>query len=171
MQSDGDMVLDFDTARSLDPIILTSGVLTFDYDTTLGNKIINIQLDGFQSDGMDEPINDESYYYSEAPDLSGEFAFTLKRDVAGDTPGVKEDLGLHVRWVTDGNGRADVLATGGDLPNMEPPAERMEIFECWDEFFIQVYTQETTFSSEGDPIAGWTTGDDGLCSFSEADFW
>ena len=105
------------------------------------------------------------------PDLSGDFTFTLVRDVVEETPDLKEDVSINVRWIPEGDARADVLVTDGNLPTMVPPYERFEISECWDSIFDQVYLQETSYPAGGEPELGWPAGDPAHCVFSDPEFF
>ena len=174
LKSVGIMVLDFDTMKSLDQTTVASGVITFDYDTAGDGRVINVMLDGFQDGEMDEP-GDATYSYQENADLSGQYGFSLVADVHQDDPErqdlvLKENLSYHIRWTAAGNGRADVLVTGGDLPNVTPAVESFYVSECWDEFFNQVFLQQTVMLAAGDPWEGEPIGDGTQCIFAEAVF-
>ena len=59
---------------------------------------------------------------------------------------------LRTRWAPDGRGRADVIATDGDLGPSVAHA-----IQCWDSTFVSRYEvtriDGQTLSEDGDPIA------------------
>ncbi len=174
LKSVGTMILDFDQAKVLDETQKASGVITFDYDTAGEGRAIDVKLEGFQDEDMEEPAN-AKYSYLENADLSGEYGFSMVADVHQDDPDnqdltLKENLSYHIRWVAAGNGRADVLVTGGDFPNIEPPVDSFHVSECWDQFFNQTFMQQTVVQTGADPWSGDPVGDATLCVFPDADF-
>jgi hypothetical protein len=174
LKSVGTMVLDFDQAKVLDETMKASGVITFDYDTTGDGRAIDVNLEAFQDEDMEEAA-DATYSYLENADLSGEYGFSMVADVHQDDPDrqdltLKENLSYHIRWVAEGNGRADVLVTGGDFPNIDPPVDSFHMSECWDEFFNQIYLQQTVVQTGLEPWSGEPVGDVAGCVFADADF-
>jgi len=174
LHSKGTMALDFAMLHSLDPSTKTTGTLTFDYDTTNMRREILISFAAFQDEHMAEPM-DAIYSFREETDLSGEYSFSLTADVHRDDPRyeeltLKEDLSYHIRWQADGKGRADVQVTEGDLPHLTPPFVSYQVSECWDEFFNQVFRQETVNPVIGDPFQSEPLGDAAQCVFTEPDF-
>ena len=59
--------------------------------------------------------NDALYKYSENGDHSGSFEFVTKADVDHDPLGVQETLAIKSVWLSTGQGKSDVGATGGSL--------------------------------------------------------
>ena len=170
----GTLKLIFDTARELDETQKATGVLSVAYDTADENRDVDIIFENFQADDMEEPVN-ATYHYSEGADRSGEFGFDLIGDIHKDDPDrqdlvKRENLAIFVRWKKEGNGRADVRVTGGDLPDIEPPFESWESSECWDELFNQVYLQEQANPVAGDPYLGDPVGEESACAFAEPQF-
>jgi len=80
------------------------------------------------------------YRYTEAADLSGTFDFISNMDIhADDDPRLdrRELLQVRSRWLAIGPGRADVIATHGDLPI----GTQVDLEECWDDAFVRTYVR------------------------------
>lgn len=172
--SSGNLKLIFDTFSEVDRTQKTTGVLSFEYDTTGENREVDIIFEDFQAPDMEEKVN-ATYHYSEGSGRSGEFGFDLIGDIHKDDPDrqhlvKRENLSIFARWMKDGSGRADVRVTGGDLPTIEPPFESWESSECWDELFNQVYLQEQANPVEGETYFGDPVGDESACVFAEPQF-
>ena len=174
LKSDGFMELDYDMASNLDETTQAVGKLTFVYDTTQNHRIIDITFEDFMDQNMDEPIN-AVYSYAEEADHSGSYGFNMTADVHKDDPQnqdltLKEKMTINVRWTAEGSGRADVKVTDGDLPLVQPPFEKYQVSECWDQYFNQVFIQDKAYPVNMDPYEGTVVGDDSLCVYTEAVF-
>jgi hypothetical protein len=64
---------------------------------------------------------------------AGELDITGKAALDNTKPMVLEDVDLKNRWDSTGAGRADVIATGGNLPS------ELNVVECWSSSFSRVY--------------------------------
>lgn len=174
LKSRGSVVWDFESAGALDPTVEAEGMLAIDYDSTTGVRFVDMTFTEFKDKHMDEAVN-ATYMYDEKPDLSGTFVFTIFADVHKDDPEhaeltAKEDLSIHARWLAGGSGRADVLVTGGDLLTSEPPFDGYQVSECWDDYFNQVYFQETVYPVGTVPWSAPVVGDPAACVFNQPEF-
>jgi hypothetical protein len=132
----GNLHVDSDLARMLDPNNLSDQNYFVHYDNTGSQRIVAI---AFQKAGS----NDAGYQYAQNPDGSGSFQFASLQDVDGD--GTLETLGINSRWLATGAGRADVAAEGGSL------AAPQGMTECWDASFGRTFFQQNGHLVEGDP--------------------
>ena len=86
-----------------------------------------------------DPMATSSLYrYTEAADRSGTFDFISNLDIhADDDPALdrREVLRVRSRWLATGPGRADIVATHGDLVS----GAQLDAVECWDAAFVQTY--------------------------------
>ncbi len=135
----GDWTYHLTAAHGLDPIANDStGDVAVAY--ALGaERTLEVRLDGVQ--GPHDPMAGSSLYrYTEAADGAGTFDFISNLDVhAEDDPALdrRELLRVRSRWLPTGPGRADVVATHGDLP----AGEQVDVVECWDDGFLRSYVR------------------------------
>jgi len=167
----GNLTIDFDAARELDPTRQEAGTMDVDYDTISDGRRIDISFSQFQDlrpDHMDEPM-DADYHYHNRADNSGEFEFVFFLDIHqddwGDAYPEKETVTTLTQWQTDGAGGATRVVEGGDLAQVEVegftiPLDRIDQVECWDAQFARTYYrmdfvftdgQTATIEEEGDP--------------------
>ncbi len=100
------------------------------------------------------------YRYTEAADQAGTFDFISNLDIhKDDAPEQdrRELLQVRSRWLPTGPGRADVVATHGDLPE----GMQVDLTECWDDAFMRSYVR---YDVAGDSKE---EGDVGLCPFED----
>ena len=172
-RGEGYLNIDFDVVAAVDTTSKLRGSLDVTFDTAEGRNI-DIVYNQFQDlDENEEPF-DATYHYAENADLSGEFRFTASGDIHKDDWGnqypEKEDWVVTTRWQSEGAGRSDVTATGGDMDATTPPVEKFLISECWgDDFGVTYYTMQvetSTGETYTDPTAA---GEESSCVFEEAD--
>ena len=124
------------------------GVVKFDYDLNPTDSIPEMEIRvRLTEDEIAEAVANKvkaDYEYDEESDGSGELEFSTKRDVTGGS--AQERVGILARWVSSGDGRADVLLKGGDLD------QEVTVLECWDDSFLRVYYHDTAgiHPTEGD---------------------
>ncbi len=78
-------------------------------------------------------------------------------DVSDEKNTAKEDVQIRSRWNAQGEGRADITLSGGDVPQTYGTVSAIE---CWDSSFARVYYGD---SVEYAP----TEGDVAACAYSE----
>lgn len=178
----GEFLVDFTTARAIDPTVDESGLVMVDYDTITDGRRIDIEYDDFYSedweDGSGPPeAIDATYNYYNHADNTGTFLFDWWDDVhvgtTYDQYDAMEHLWFSTRWEAVGSGRSDVIVTDGDLPQIGIDfygfsGDEWDASECWGEDFLRDYYIETFILVNGDEYNA-EEGDDALCVF-DADF-
>lgn len=122
----GTLVLDFDAIAGLGSSAPMQGVFHVGYDTRGGAVAIELALE------------QGTYTFEEDAEKNGAFVFSVAADVHSGEESPRpalERLGIHARWRSDGSGRTDVVASGGDL------ALPAYASECWDAAFLTTYTE------------------------------
>ncbi len=157
----GTWSFDMTAAHALDPIAHKAiGQVAVAYDLADGRSL-EVRFTDVQGPG-DPMTNSSLYRYTEAPDLSGSLDFISNLDVhADDNPDLdrRELTRVRTRWDATGAGRADVLASHGDLP----PGTRVDVTECWNDGFLRVYASFAREAGEH------TEGDAGDCVYADAE--
>jgi hypothetical protein len=148
----GAFTMDFDTAERLDPVGNDGeGVLDVVYDLDSDPRSITMDWATLQAtpQGGEEAVT-LHYEYAEHSDGSGDFAFAIHGDL-DDSGSLWEDASVRSQWLPTGEGRADVMISGGDLG-----AIVVEGTECWDAGFGRTYWTDSQ---------GWapTEGDAASC--------
>ncbi|MBM4320624.1 MAG: hypothetical protein FJ125_11845 [Deltaproteobacteria bacterium] len=156
-------------ARELDPIAHDSiGDVSVAYD--IGDaRNLEVSFAGVQ--GPHDPVViDALYRYTEAEDGSGTFDFISNLDVDREENPARdrrELVQVRSRWLARGDGRSDVLASHGDLPQ----GMKADVIECWDNAFVRTYVSYAVAadrSEEGD-AASWPYADRQLPTFAGFD--
>src|SRR5438067_1100133 len=113
----GTFTIDFDAAERVNPVDNNAqGQVAVAYDL-VGRRL---QM------GIDNLQGHFDYDYSEATDGGGNMVFESIADT--DDPGTQsEDSVIRSRWLSTGDGRADVRISGGDLGTVEVTGS-----QCWD---------------------------------------
>jgi hypothetical protein len=153
----GTFTLDMDAARTLPENDGNVGRIDVAYARPGWSAEVTIDVEFTQV--RDEETfgrNDASYRYRRQPGAGGAFEFSILKDIQNDGSAL-EKLTIKSRWKQTGTGRADVKASGGDLP-VEATAN-----ECWDDDFKSRY-----LSASWDPQLGW--GALGACAFPTAEY-
>ncbi|MBU0551170.1 hypothetical protein KKF91_02050 [Myxococcota bacterium] len=134
----GGWTFDMTAAHQLDPIAHPAiGEVTMDHTQGQGARALEVTFDEVQ--GPHDPmINSSLYRYTEAADGAGTFDFISNLDIhEDDQPQLtrRELLQVRARWLASGPGRADIIATHGDLPQ----GIQADLIECWDSAFMRSY--------------------------------
>lgn len=120
------------------------------------------------SDGSDEPL-DHVAHYAQYADLSGVLVHAVHDyDLHQGEPGKEalEDAALISRWDASGAGRADLLATGGDVAAQG--LEGAAITQCWSAMTYQSVFEAVTIKwPEHDAQTIQATGNYSACAFGE----
>ncbi len=156
----GSLVLDWDAAGTLPEHGKEMGKATINYIRTAPGTQAQVIAKFMQVQDDDHPGRrvDADYQYGENPDGSGTLEFTYTPDPASVTEGPAR-FTFSSRWLSTGTGRADVKATGGEIPaDTEATAS-----ECWDTFFKSTY-----MAASWDTTVGW--GDASACAFATASY-
>ncbi len=135
----GQLEVNFSTLNTLDPTTHSAtGAIAFVHDNTADPRTVDVHFGNFL-DGTPgaTPLN-ATYHYAEHADTSGSFQFATRTNFDNDANGVLEDVTLLSRWLASGAGRADLIASGGDLP----AGFVVHATECWDANFARVFYTE-----------------------------
>ncbi len=150
----GSWVYDMTAAHALEPIAHAStGRVEVVYALS-DVRSLEVHFDRVQSRN-DPNVASTLYRYTEDADRSGTLDYIANLDIhADDDPTMdrRELLQVRSRWEGEGPGRADVLATHGDLPD----GVAADMVECWDDAYARSYVhlKYARFEQiEGDPEA------------------
>ena len=149
-------------AHRLDPIAHdATGAVSVDYDVA-AERTLEVRFDAVQ--GPADPLETSSLYrYTEAEDGAGTFDYIANFDIHDDADTGDPELDrrelvqVRSRWLDDGPGRADVIASHGDLQ----AGAQVTLVECWDDAFLQTYVQFTWADYEHED------GDLGACPYDQ----
>jgi hypothetical protein len=158
-QGVGSWSFNLSAAHSLDPIAHDSiGTVDVAYDLAEA-RALEVTFTDVQGP-HDPQTNSTLYRYTQAADRSGTFDFISNLDIhADDDPQLdrREVLQVRARWLAEGPGRADVLATHGDLPE----GIVADLVECWGEAFTQSYMSLSWGAHHQE------SGDAGACAYGD----
>ncbi len=150
LKGNGTFLLDFDAARTVDPVDNANNHGQVDVHYDLAQRHLDLTI--MSTDANGQPVSAD-YAYDEGADGSGNMTFDVLANVGGTA--AEEDLTLRSRWLATGAGRGDARITGGDLGSTQAIAS-----ECWSQSFARVfYTDNVNFNpTEGDPT---------LCAYTD----
>ncbi len=156
----GEFVFDFGLYHQVAPAEgdLTAGELVVEHDNSEGRVLLWIDVVAVEGAGLEEPESARYAYFYDPADGSGWFEYVWVGDAEGSATEAEERWEARVRWTGDGAGRADARLSGGDL---EPWDLTIEVTECWDSGFQQVYLA----GDEEGPIE--PVGDPGACVYDD----
>ncbi len=135
----GQFFIDASAAHGLDPEGNHGvGRADIQWDNSVVPRTVVLDLRDF-ADRAGAPTATAQYRYREATDGAGTFEFRVEGDLDRNNDPFgqktrKEHLAVVSRWLASGAGRADMVATNGDLPWAALNAQ-----ECWDEDFRRAY--------------------------------
>ena len=133
----GTWVYDMTRAHAVEPLAHEStGRVSVAY-TFAADRTLEVHFDEVQSRN-DPNVTSTLYRYTEDADRAGTLDYIANLDIhADDDPDLdrRELLQVRSRWKGTGPGRADVLATHGDLPE----GVSAELSECWDDAFARTW--------------------------------
>lgn len=152
LQGNGTFLLDFDAARTVNPVdnANNKGQVNVTYD--LAAK--HLELGIMTTDASGAPVAAD-YSYDETADGGGDMTFDVLANVGGTV--ANEDATIRSRWLATGAGRGDARIAGGDLGAQQAIAS-----ECWSSAFTRVYyTDNANFQP--------TEGDAAQCAYATVD--
>ena len=114
-------------AEALDPTSNARGQVAVGYDNRFGQRTIELILGELYAGATTA-----AWRHTDLAEGAGTFQFYLQENVDPRTPQLETWI-VAARWRADGQGRADVLVTEGDL--------NLPLFasECWDADFSRTY--------------------------------
>jgi hypothetical protein len=148
----GTFLLDFDAARTVDPIDNANNKGQVDVHYDLAAKHLDLTIMSTDANGQPVALD---YAYDETATGGGDMTLDLLANVGGTS--AVEDVTLRSRWLDTGAGRGDARIAGGDLGSNQAIAS-----ECWSQSFQRVFYTDS---------ANWqpTEGDPTLCAFTDVD--
>ncbi len=150
----GQLLLEADHLKELDPNQDIEGTFDIVYDNFGGTQAISIDIEAPGSTGA---IPDTAEYtYALFENGAGEFAFVIKADINGDFFSTKETYAIESRWNASQAGRATAKVSGGDLPD----GLSWDVDECWNEQLETVYYRDP---EPNNPDVG---ADDSVCALT-----
>jgi len=159
LQGNGSFLIDFDAGRRVNPIDADAdarGQVEVRYDLAARH----LDLDILSVDDNGNPVTAE-YAYNEGADGSGDMVFEMDGEMGGGAE--LEHAVVRSRWLTTGDGRADVGLYGG---NAENPAGVIAS-ECWDNRFGREFFAVLAGDSTG--AFGASEGSEANCAFATSD--
>lgn len=151
-QGNGQMLLDFDAMKRVDPIDNPTAKGSVDVHYDLAARHLDLHIDSTDDQGAPAQAD---YAYGEGADGSGDMTFDVQAN-AGGTP-LNEEMTVRSRWTANGAGRGDARIAGGDLGTVQAI-----VSECWGQDFRRVYyTDNASFMP--------TEGDAAQCAFADVD--
>lgn len=137
----GDFLIDFDALSGLpeqNPDL--DGGLEVAYARPSDTEPVSISVSFHGvTDAATGRTVEATYDFHHQQGVGGDFQFALGADLDGGP--AAEQLTIKSRWTSEGAGRSDVKATGGDL------ASEATASECWDTAFASTY-MAVSFSSD-----------------------
>ena len=149
----GMFLLDFDNARTVDPIDNANNKGQIDASYDLAAMTLNLTI--MTTDANGNPASGQ-YAYQQAANGGGDMTFSVQASLDGNAA-AQEDVVVRSRWLSTGAGRSDARISGGDLGSAQAIAS-----ECWDTSFLEVYyTDNVNYQA--------TVGNAAQCAFSDVD--
>jgi hypothetical protein len=145
----GWFVVRFESIRQLNPAEDGRGQVAYAFAKDEDGVAVQVLFQGPDEAGLDTTA---AYAFGQRNSGEGFVTFAFPGDIHEGDPAqsAREDLLLLSRWGADGAGRADVVATRGDLG-----AQTLYGAQCWDERFIstfEAFVQDgTILGAQGDP--------------------
>ncbi|MGC9042981.1 MAG: hypothetical protein ACP5KG_03915 [Myxococcota bacterium] len=153
----GSLMVDFTTIKALDPSKVEEGKIEAIYNTENAPYSLDVTFNDFVGRDISGTVN-SVYKYRAEDDGAGEFSYDAQADI--DSKGKIENLKLLSRWKSDGSGRCDGRAEGGDIESQG--IKEIDLSECWDSDFRRVYYESFINSQSYEK-----QGDATKCAFSD----
>ena len=143
LKGNGTFLLDFDAARTVDPIDNANSKGQVDVKYDLAARHLDLMI--MSTDANGKPVAAQ-YAYDETATGGGDMTFNILANIGGTA--AAEDVTLRSRWMASGAGRGDARIAGGDLGTAQAIAS-----ECWSSVFQRTfYTDNANLNAtEGDP--------------------
>jgi hypothetical protein len=152
LKGNGSFLLDFDAARTVNPIDNANNKGQVDVHYDLAAKHLDLMI--MSTDANGQPASAD-YAYDETASGGGAMTFGVTANVGGTA--AEETVTIRSRWLSTGAGRGDARIAGGDLGSAKAIAS-----ECWSTLFSRVYyTDNASFAP--------TEGNVADCAFASAD--
>lgn len=132
----GVFLLNFEQNRlEVDPTSNDRGLIYIGYDNRFGQQTTQTAIDAEVN--LERPFEQPEgyYYYHEEQNGDRRFDFLYLDTIHDLLPdNAKETFFIRQRYLSDGTGRAEIAATGGDLGDYT-----VYLTECWDSCFQQTF--------------------------------
>ncbi len=171
---EGKIIIDFDTAYEMDPLVTERGQLNMDFDTRVGHgRNIEMRLHDLESTDDKDNYGPASgtYDFFEDEDKNGSFDYEINSNfvVVSDE---METLKIKTSWNSDGSGQSHVEVSGENFGSQSEGLETIEVQECWDNSFLSSYyieyfhfDEEITGDLADNPVANDEQGEPESCPF------
>jgi hypothetical protein len=158
---EGTFLIEWDKAAGLQGSDRNVGTAEFRYGHVdpKSEAYVEVSFNNIANGDPNQSFNSE-YRFKLQPDQSGEFQFALDINMHPFQPAKSalERWSVKSRWQSEGAGRSDVRATGGDLTAPQT------VSECWDAGFLSRY-----YASSEEPASGYGT-EASACAFATASY-
>lgn len=149
----GTFTVFWNAIRALDSLQNNTGSATFNYERN-DHGDVALSANFLESSGKAAV-----YEFSQVAGGDGSFEFATSvdwRELPANTSAL-ERFSIKSRWTSDGPGRADLKASGGDL------AQDVTLSECWNADFLRVYYADSLGFTQ-------TEGSEAACAFAPASY-
>jgi len=147
----GQMTIDFDAAKSVDPATMESGLVVVDYDIRVDvDRSIDIYFEDFHADNApDDTVLNATYNYLDAKDLSGMLKLSAFDEQYMDEGNNAVCLiEFDVNWQSNGAGQSTVTVSECDI---EDGIDKYSIDECWNDSFYRTYYSALVYWDKDNP--------------------
>lgn len=148
-QGRGWFVVDFEAISTLDPTEDGRGQIAYAFEKNDEGLAVRVLFQGFDDNNQ---VAHAAYVFGERPSGEGFVMFAFPADINDDDPTkpAAEDLLIRTQWNAAGAGRADIVATHGDLAD-----QTVYGAQCWDDTFVSTFELFTldgqVLGAQGDP--------------------
>jgi hypothetical protein len=142
---DGAFAIDFDAIRALNPTENSRGKIAYVFGRNQDGVLVAAEAELTDASGATEHAK---YAFGQATQGEGFITFVMPANIDGHP--ADENLIIKTRWLPGGAGRADALATGGDLTG------EAHASQCWNGSFISTYeavSMNGGAATNGDPAS------------------
>lgn len=145
----GWFVVDFNAIKTLDPTEDGQGQIAYAFEKNAEGVAVQVLFQGVGEGG--DTVN-AAYVFGQRAAGEGFVMFAFPGDIHEGDPSqpALEDLLIRTQWDASGAGRADIIATQGDLAD-----QTVYGAQCWDDSFLSTFELFTldgsVLGAEGDP--------------------
>lgn len=152
-----------------------NGTIEVAYDVTAEPRSLQVDfVEWLDTCDADARAANATYTYTETADGAGTLDFDVIANMhkAEEAKPLEETMAIRTRWMADGQGRADVRISGGEVPGdlathiPDTTETSVLVTECWDDLFALTFSDTTPDELEDtfhEPL-----GDESACVFAEA---
>lgn len=141
----------FDNIRTLDPTEDGAGQIAYAFAKDDEGLAVQVVFQGLDATGA---VATAGYLFGQRTTGEGFVSFAFPGDINDGDPTMpaQEDILLLSRWTASGAGRADIIATNGDLGT-----QALYGAQCWNDTFVSTFEaivlDENILNAQGDPTS------------------